>query len=270
MMDARKTQFLVAVVGDDGASALIKAAERAEELDQAIFARTVLAWLDVNSSFGYEGNVPGVESARLTFKKSGTGFSGSITLNEELHRFENASIAHVAGAVAVALGLDHERVSPMAKSEQLAKLGKSIDLLVKSKIVKAAIKPNSQQKRINLPGMAAQPIGPIGPTPPTPTQPKNQTQPVAGAAGTAQAIKLPGISKPKKPSLLVSKSESKRKCRHCAKPQFTGDKFTGCYCFSSLAKSVKVAVTESGYNITFGVALDNDAIVTLTEVFRGK
>src|SRR6185312_5662096 len=150
-MDSRKLQFLQAVVGEDGARALSKAVERAEELDQAIFPRTILAWLEVVAPFGYDGNVPGV-TVPFAFAKTQKGFAGSIAVNGEMHRFEDATLAHVAGCVAVALGLDHERVSPLAKNEQLAKLGKSIDLLIKSQLVKTSWNVKQRRKYQFAPG----------------------------------------------------------------------------------------------------------------------
>lgn len=146
-MDPRKLQFLAAVVGDDGARALRKAAEHAEELDHAIFPRTILAWLDVTSRFGHEGTVPGIEDVKLSFKKSEQGFDGYVTLDGELHRFDQASIDHLAGCIAVALGLDHERVAPTANAQKLAKLGKSIDLLVKSRVALEKTSWNVKQRR---------------------------------------------------------------------------------------------------------------------------
>lgn len=144
-MISRKLQFLQAVVGEDGARALSKAAERATELDQAIFPRTILAWLDVTASFGHEGTVPGVE-VPFNFKKSESGFDGSIAVNGELYRFRDVTLDHVAGCVAVALGLDHERVGSQARPEQIMKLGKSIDLLVKSQLVKTSWNAKMRRK----------------------------------------------------------------------------------------------------------------------------
>lgn len=509
-MDPRKLQFLQAVVGPDGAQALAKAAERAAELDQVIFPRAVVAWLENIAPFGFEGNVPGVEDAKFRFAKSEKGFDGMVTLNGELHQFEDASIDHLAGCVAVALGLDHERMDSRAKPQQLVKLGKSIDLLVKTQLVKtswnakmrrkyqfnpgedkpwsvggnpipldegqvedrrlryarsigldpyrvdyfrddfpdppegnkipynenfgvehetahammtppgrtiegymgdltstatnpgyarqqleredyarhimgqqqenianqlehdidrrsgvdaslynsafrkpiqplspayaggnvedpdfpvakkvaagnkiktifskpirneakqysqkfdegarfnrygeiepptgidakinarakaklgkAAVKPNTGKKKINLPGVAAGPIAPKAPIPPTLTQPTNEKQMPAGAAGTAQTSPLPKLPKMPKPkaTLSVTKSEAQRKCSHCMRPQFSGDKFKGCFCYAALSKSVKTINTSTGFTLEFGSAWDQDAILSLAETFRGK
>jgi hypothetical protein len=252
-MNLRKFQFLNAVVGPEGARALSKAAEYAEELDQAIFPRTILAWLDLTAPFGHNGTVPGVDEVKFTCKKSESNFTGSITVDGELYRFENASLNHVAGCIAVALGLDHERVSPQARPEQIAKLGKSIDLLVKSNLVKDQMIP---KKKLTLPGMAAKPIQPIAPEAPTPVQPKNQTP------------QLP--KQKKKPTIQITKSEAQKKCPHCMRPQFNGDSFRGCFCWAALAKNLKAIPTADGFTLEFGPSWDLDAILTLEETFKGK
>lgn len=150
-MNLRKVQFLEAVVGHDGAMALAKSAERAKELDQAIFPRAVISWLETIAPIGYEGSVPGVEESKFSVEESEDGYSGSILLGDELHKFEDVSINHVAGCVAVALDLDHERVSQEATPGQLAKLGKAIDLLVKTQLVKTSWNVKQQRSNVTRP-----------------------------------------------------------------------------------------------------------------------
>jgi hypothetical protein len=181
-MDPRKLQFLQAIVGIDGAAALAKAAERAVELEAAILPRVIMAWLEVMSN-GYDGEVPGQES-RFAFAKSEKGYEGHIVVDEGLHQFKDASLFHLAGCVAAALGLDHERVSPMAKSEQLAKLGKSIDLLVKSRVVQEMAKTSwnvKARRRYQFAPGADQPL-----THPT-GRPKNLTEAQVNARREAYA-----------------------------------------------------------------------------------
>lgn len=272
-MDVRKLQFLEAIVGTDGARALAKSTSRASELEAAILPRVITAWLDVIAPFGYDGTVPGQDSL-LAFSKSDKGFSGHISLDGGLHQFEEASLYHLAGCVAVALGLDHERVSPMAKSEHIARLGKAVDLLVKSRVMQAKTKkvelPGT--KKIKLPGVAAQPIGPTGPTAPTSVQPASMKNAPAGAAGSSTASPLPKISAaPKsKPTMKVTKSQASVKCAACGRQQFSASTFTGCFCFSALAKSVRTSPTDEGFTLTFGNQWDEDAIDTLHDTFRGK
>lgn len=270
-MDTRKYQFLEAVVGHDGARALAKASEHAVELDHAIFPRTILAWLAVASRFGHDGTVPGIEDVKLSFKKSERGFDGYVTLDGALHRFEGASVDHLAGCVAVALGLDHERVAESASPQKIAKLGKSIDLLVKSRMVLKLGKDekDDQKKKINLPGVAAQPRGPLGPVPPTAIQPKGKQAP-AGAAGTSVTppMQLPKLPK-KKPAAVITKSEAASRCKMCGRSAFGGNRYVGCFCFSSLAKNVKTLPLDGGFVLEF-TGLDDEEITTLLEGLRGK
>jgi hypothetical protein len=76
-MDGRKFQFLKAVLGEDGAKALAKAAERAPELGNALLPRTIMAWLGVASRDDFEGTIPGVENTYLQFTKAEAKYSGS-------------------------------------------------------------------------------------------------------------------------------------------------------------------------------------------------
>lgn len=128
--------FLRAVLGTAGAKALIKATDQAIELEAAIFPRTITAWLEALAPFGFEGVVPGTTNG-FTLVKSEAGYQGQITLNNALHQFSGATLFYVAGCVAAALSLEPETLNPLTKSENLIRLGRSIDLLVKHAVVKA-------------------------------------------------------------------------------------------------------------------------------------
>lgn len=280
-MNPSKLQFLSAIVGSDGANALAKAVERISDLELAILPRAITAWLEIMGPFGYDGTVPGIEN-QLSFTKSEQGFSGYIVLDGQNHVFKKSSIFHVAGCMAVALGLDHERMSTLVKSEKLVKLGKGIDLLVKSKVIKGLVKgkkvkkaqinANSGGKTSNLPGIAAQPLAPKLPIPPTAEQPANEKQMPQGSAGTSTASPLPQVKTSSKPkaSMKVTKAQSELRCEECAKTQFVDGKYRGCFCFSSLAKSVRTTPTETGYLLTFGSDWDQEALETLFESLHNK
>lgn len=77
-------------------------------------------------------------------------------------------------------------------------------------------------------------------------------------------VQLPG-TKPKKPTMKVTKAESKPNCPTCDFRHFRNDKYVGCACFSELAKAVRTVPVEGGYVLEFGSAWDADAIVTLAE-----
>jgi hypothetical protein len=288
-MDKHKYQFLREVVGDDGAAALIKATDSAPDLAWAIFPRVVMSWLEVVSLGEYDGGIPGMNGTNLALNKSEAGFTGAIDLGSVTYEFENASLYHVAGSVAVALGVDQDR-APALMSPALAKLGKSIDLLVRSRTLRkaqAAHQGGAQGKK--LPGQTAAPTAPKLPEAPISVQPE-MTGDEAGAVGTKQgtaikprkqvasvpktgpdqaptaAPKLPGI-KPKKPQVKVTKAESKPNCPVCDWRHFKNDKYVGCTCFQAMAKSVKTTVIDGGYMLEFGSEWDADAIMALVASF---
>ena len=146
-MDSKSFNFLKAVLGEDGANALKKAVELAkcDTFSNAILPRTVLGWLEVSPSFSYEGEIPGVDGTFIAFKKSESGFSGRISLLSGDYLFEDAPLIRVAAGIATALGVEAAEVAGAVKNVEIAKLGKSIDLLVKSK----AILDYKKNKRLN-------------------------------------------------------------------------------------------------------------------------
>lgn len=157
-MDQRKYNFLVAVLGTDGAKALRKAAERSHELGHALVPRTILAWLGIAAREDYEGDLPGVRNSYITFRKSESGYTGSISFtDEDMHEFQGASLEYLAAAVAVYLGADADRVGPGLRDLDLARLGKSIDLLVKARAVtanleKGVLNPSAGYQIKHMPG----------------------------------------------------------------------------------------------------------------------
>src|SRR5688572_26210858 len=158
-MDPRRLSFLEAVVGPDGARALAKAVQD-PALEWAIFPRVVMAWLEVAGTADYDDALPGVDDTKLTFKKSEAFFTGSINIGSDVYTFDNASLFHVAGSVAVALGSDADPSPALKSSTTLSRLGKSIDLLVKARTLrKAKAKTGGGAGGNQLPGAAAAPQG---------------------------------------------------------------------------------------------------------------
>lgn len=139
-MDTRKFNFLQAVLGADGAGALAKAAQRSPSLEAALLPRAIMAWLGVMARASYEGGIPGAGNSYLAFEKSEDRYSGTVGIGETLYSFEKASLYHLGACVAVALGADHERVSPGLRDLDIERLGKSIDLLAKARITVAELK----------------------------------------------------------------------------------------------------------------------------------
>lgn len=128
-----KASFLRAVLGEEGASALQKASRRSQELEAAIAPRALLSWLTFAADNEYEGEIPGVEDTYMQICKTETGFTGQVSIGDSFHSFEDESVYHVAASLAVAMGLDNEEFDPRLKDLDIARLGKSIDLLVKAR-----------------------------------------------------------------------------------------------------------------------------------------
>jgi hypothetical protein len=284
-MDDRKFRFLKAVLGEDGAKALAKAAERAPELEAALLPRSIMAWLGLTTRADFEGRIPGNENTYVQFTKSESRYSGTVTIGEEVYSFENASVMHLGACVAVALGADHERVSPTLRDLDIQRLGKNIDTLAKARVAISELKKKAMgaQGGQEAPGPAAAPKEPGAPTPPAapelkqtikgPTvgiKPKLPKPPKPSTPSLLpEAQKLPG-QKGNRPQLKVTKSQADHKCPICAGTQFKAEKFTGCICFRDLAKSVKVTVVEDGYSLEFKSEWDQESILTLAESMGKK
>lgn len=285
-MDPRKLAFLQAVIGPDGARALAKAA-RTPDLEWAIFPRVVMSWVEVASEGLYDADLPGVEGTHLCLAKTEAGFRGSIEFGEQSYAFDGASLFHVAGSVAVALGGDHAAPPPL-QHPALPKLGQSIDLLVRARQLRKA-QHHGAAKGAAGPGQAAAPQAPLAPIPPIAAAPK----PVGPAAGTkvggagqkastspegvakpaglkvaapkATLPKLPKLPKRAVVKMKVSKAEAARPCPTCAGAQFRDGQYTACLCFKDLAKSCKTTQIAEGFLLEFGGAWDHEAITTLAE-----
>lgn len=283
-MDPRKLSFLQAVIGPDGAKALAKAAVT-PDLEWALLPRVVMSWLEVVAHGSYHGALPGIDETHLVLRKGETDFDGSITIGTDTYTFRDASIYHVAGSVAVAMGLDHEP-QPALRHPALAKLGKSIDVLVKARTLrKASAQHSGGAKGVTLPGTAAKPQAPLAPLGPVAIQPKiagpgvgtksavsakptasktSPGAPPAGAAGKPKVAppKLPGI---KQPTIKVSKAESKTPCPACGAIQFKDDRYVGCICFADLCKHTRTMALNDGYVIELGKGWHHEEICVLAE-----
>lgn len=131
-----KLAFLHEVLGVEGTRALLKAGEQSQKLENVIVPRTILSWVSAASTMSYEGVLPGVEGF-IGFNKSEC--NGEIKIGQDTYEFENAGVFSVAAAIAVSLGVHEDRLAADLKDKDIVRLGKSIDLLVKSKMAKAEI-----------------------------------------------------------------------------------------------------------------------------------
>lgn len=199
-MDSRPYNFLRAVLGEEGATAIRKAVSTSPTFEHAVLPRTILGWLELADSFDYEGEIPGCADTYLAFSKSEGGFSGIVRLNNLDYQFEDASVVHVAASVAVSLGADPEQVAAGVRDLDIARLGKSIDLLIKARVAaeelaKAANKGAASKESK---GKHAEPREPIEQAPHTAEQPAlNEKRPsrpasarkMAALTGTVASVK---------------------------------------------------------------------------------
>lgn len=223
--------FVTAVLGDIAASALRKAAERSPALDTIVGSRVILGWVGFAGRFGFDGEIPGLPGTSLSFKKAEHNglFQGSLTVGQDLFDFRNASETQLAATLSVALGANRQP-APTLRDQDLAPLGKNIDLLIKSQVCQKL------QKQTQDSGTAAAPRPPDGPAQPgapLPQKKGNQAPP-------------PGLK-----TLSVTKSQAESRCSVCGGQSFNrrGD-FTACYCLRSLAKSADATLTSQGYELT--------------------
>ena len=153
-MDARKLQFLVSIVGSEGASALKKACDRSPAIESILVPRAVVAWLGLVSEF--EGDLPGVPGVHVALQKSDETYSGSVTIGSTPYVLDKASVLHAGSAISVALGLDADQFDPDVRDLDLVRLGKSIDLLVKAHCASMQVEENEALEK----AISAIPPGP--------------------------------------------------------------------------------------------------------------
>lgn len=246
-----RTQLLTEILGFEGAGALEKAAQKSDVLTNAIIPRAILSWINVNSD--YNGSIPGLEGSSCIFKKNEDGMlDGKIQYKDQEYEFENATKVHVAACIKVAIG-DNTQLDDRISSNDLIKLGKSIDLLTKAHHI------TLKKAGMDSPGNSAQPIAPTAPInaiPPIGEQSANNVtaskQKVKNNAPPAPKPNVAKVKIPSLPGLKVSKSESEHKCTICASAQFSGNTFVGCGCWKPLIKSAKSETRPDGFIITFG------------------
>ena len=280
-MDAKKYDFLRAVVGDDGASALRKAADRLGDLEGAIVPRAIMAWLGVAARGDYEGSIPGVQDSYLDFAKNEDGtYSGSITIGEGVFPFQNATVFHLAASISVALGAQELDDDSRFKNMDLVKLGKSIDIMAKAKfisnaedlakdLVKAVPGPPHAPTLTGVPQIAVAPVKQVdkGPQPPPGQKPKKPPTEAKVPKATVPKLKVkipknePGGGK----KFLVSDTAAKSECGVCGLPLIKNEKFSGCMCFKETARYVTLTKNAGKTYINFSRSVDDDAIAAILD-----
>jgi hypothetical protein len=222
--------LLAKVLGEKGLEAL-KPLLKTEALSSFIIPKSIISFLKTAST----GKVilPGFDS----LLKTSSGYSGCTTINEVVYEFSKATDVEIAAIISVATG---QEPKSDIKNLDLAKLSKTIELLVKS-----------QQKVEQKEPIAsvAKPLAPIKPLP--------QEGPVSSNVKRS-------IAK----TMMVPEKGTEKVCKSCKKAMFTKKEFTGCTCLKALAKSVTSQTVAAGVLLSFGRDLDADAIDTIAELIN--
>lgn len=228
------------ILGDSGGTAMDRLLKT--ELGPYLTPRIIVGWLRSNKL----GTINVPDCCPLQeLSKSINGYNGSAKFSELDYNFNNADEKHVAAVIAVSL---NQKISTnLPRDIDLARLAKTIDALIKI-----------QKKPDNLTHDTTTVAEPIEQTPPIPTQPANQPQ-----VQKRRTI-------PKIPALKLSESNSQNLCKTCGEKSFINSKYTGCYCFKPLAKSVKTIKITNGYKLLLGQAWDDDAVLALMENLNAK
>ena len=228
--------------------------------------RAVWAWISTVGKLGWEGELPGVENSYFSLNKNENSYDGALTIQNELVTFEGADALHVAASVGVALGIEVDPISEQLKKKDLTNLGKSIDLLVKTEIIKKLKKQKELNKKDDLPagspGPAHKPAAPFEPEKPVKASKQVSSQGQIPKSNLALG----------QHQIRVSKAELEKKCEECGEVQTKSEdegkrEFVGCLCYKELSKNIKIESIQDGYLLKFD-DLDEDAISSLIEFFK--
>lgn len=239
-------QFLEAVLGKDGAAVMSKLSASSDMVAATMVPRSIVAWLGIIGN-NYEGRLPGVGTSNLSLKKTEAGFTGVLRCGEE-YTLSNDSIERTAAVIAVGLGA--QMAVSRFKDVDLARLGKTIDLLVKAR----------GRASGGGTGSAAGHIEPTAPAEPTAIAP-----PMPGQK--RKKSRIPRVS-----SMSVVKSDAQKICKACKANQLDDrGSFHGCWCVRDLEKSLDVRRgPEDSYELHFGEEWDYLAVQTLLKAIGKK
>lgn len=241
-------KFLKEVLGDLGYQALNNAIDKAPVFKPMILPRTIASWVNIVGNLGYEGEIPGIDNSYFSLKKNEDCYVGALTIDNELVHFRSPNTLQISAAIGSAIGEVPKAMEISIKPKDLSKIGESIDLLVKTEIIRKA-KIDKLEKKEGLtpkppPNPPDKPIQASAPIPAQRSQPS-----VFGAKKPYQKDNLAlgqGQSK-----LKVTKSESEKTCEECGSKHFLKDKFKGCHCIEEIAKSFDTNKTLDGYILLF-------------------
>ena len=77
---SNSSQFLRAVLGDEGATALERLSRASRPIAAATVPRAALAWLEASEGSFLTREIPGIPGSKVQFTKSEGRYTGSVTL----------------------------------------------------------------------------------------------------------------------------------------------------------------------------------------------
>ena len=245
-MDNQIKDFLVGIIGVQGQKVVERLCKNSPELESVIIPRALMSWVSVLSNLEkFDGPVPGIQNSQLKFEKIKKNYNGEIKINETLVKFENDGILKVAATLAVNLNMDVEGISKEVDRNKLAILGKTLDLITKSKFItdyKSSVKEAEISKSVK-------------------TEVANP-----GKVAKIKFTKKEPLAK----SFKVSFEEMAKFCEVCGNKQFNKSDFVGCKCLQAMAKSTYTTKTNNGCVVKFkGKEWDEEALSAFLKIVRG-
>lgn len=252
-----KQDFLIEILGVHGQKALENANKLSKNIENIVFTRALLSWVSLVSKYGFSNKIPG-QSSSFDLNKSEDGLNGYIELESQVFKFENKNEEYVAALLAVSMGAD----GPMENHNgvAVAKLGKSIDCLVKTEFVNKNIQKSFPRYHApQKPSSVAEHKEPIPPHPPQSEAPK-QSPPKGAKVGTSMG-KTEIKSKKKSFVFRLKKHELMTRCETCSSLLFKDESYIGCICYSN--EGISLLKSEEGFSLKFNANCDSDLVLAL-------
>ena len=139
---SKHDSFLTEALGPEGSAALAKAVKKSESLAAVLMPRAILGWAMSAARYGYQGPLPGQADTFIELKKSETApglYVGALTVGQDTVTFTDSTLYRVAAHLALALDAEPGPVGKNLKAVDLTRLGKSIDVLSKARMLTKAL-----------------------------------------------------------------------------------------------------------------------------------
>jgi hypothetical protein len=273
--------FLAAILGQQGADVLQKAADCLPDLEAIIVPRTVIAYLETAQRVSYEGEIPGtdayMEKGELVIGDDrydmGADFlgaasaltlavAGDIRIPETLDPRRVARLCKGVAALSKAKFLARIRVledsargsgdSSSTDSNSVSVSNGKVSISISETSAAAEDSASGLEKDAGMPGKAAPPGEPKLPTPPIA---QKKAAGIGGKPNTALTR-----------SEVFQKSELMKSCKTCGQTQLRGRQMVGCLCCCDVVLGEGVVVKAEDQRYT--VIGPDVAITTIEDLIR--